>query len=333
VRHFFLRTRPEMGDLQINLKPKDDRKRASHEIALQARAMLRNIPVPKGGSLIVVEVPPGPPVISTLLAEVYHKDGATRRQIADNLKALMAKIPYIVDIDDYYGTPRPKTVLIPNRAAMTSLGVNEGQVLQSISAAMNGISVGSLNRGNDREPLNIEISLPQENRDWNGALSAMPVAISQSATGARLVEIGEIVQANETQQNYPIFRRDGLQAEMVVADLAGKYEAPIYGIFDTNKAIANHNWGALPTPKISWHGQPKDENDATILWDGEWELQIAIGGFDTDSIDFNWDCFWPRNIWRAIYGDFHDWLYRPRGDNCAKFDFISGFHSQRKNPR
>ena len=272
VRHFFLRTRPEMGDLQINLKPKDDRKRASHEIALQARAMLRNIPVPKGGSLIVVEVPPGPPVISTLLAEVYHKDGATRRQIADNLKALMAKIPYIVDIDDYYGTPRPKTVLIPNRAAMTSLGVNEGQVLQSISAAMNGISVGSLNRGNGREPLNIEISLPQENRDWNGALSTMPVAISQSATGARLVEIGEIVQANETQQNYPIFRRDGLQAEMVVADLAGKYEAPIYGIFDTNKAIANHNWGALPTPKISWHGQPKDENAATILWDGEWEI-------------------------------------------------------------
>jgi multidrug efflux pump subunit AcrB len=261
-----------MGDLQINLKPKDDRKRASHEIALQARTMLRTIPVPKGGSLIVVEVPPGPPVISTLLAEVYHKDGATRRQIADNLKALMAKIPYIVDIDDYYGTPRPKTVLTPNRAAMTSLGVNEGQVLQSISATMNGISVGNLNRGDGREPLNIEISLPQENRDWNGALSTMPVAISQSASGARLVEIGEIVDANQTLQNYPIFRRDGLQAEMVVADLAGKYEAPIYGIFDTNKAVANHNWGTLPTPKISWHGQPKDENTATILWDGEWEI-------------------------------------------------------------
>jgi len=272
VRHFFLRSRSEMGDLQISLTAKDERKRASHEIALQARSLLHEVAIPKGGSLIVVEVPPGPPVISTLLAEVYHKDSVVRRQIADNLKSLMAKIPYIVDIDDYFGTPRPKTVLVPNRAAMTSLGVNEGQVLQAISAAMNGFSVGSFNRGDGREPMNIEISLPQNERDWNGALSSMPVAISQTSNGARLVEIGEIAEARQSTQNYPIFRKDGLQAEMVVADLAGKYEAPIYGIFDTNRAIASHNWGPLETPKISWHGQPKDENHATILWDGEWEI-------------------------------------------------------------
>lgn len=272
VRHYFLRERPEMGDLQVNLSAKHHRKRESHEIALEARKLLKNVEVPKGGSLKVVEVPPGPPVISTLLAEIYGPDQETRRAIAEKVKAEMAKIPYIVDIDDYYGVPRPKTNLAPNRAMIESLGVSEGHVLQSVAAALGGVELGTMQSTNGRDPINIAIRMPNEARTMGGALNALPVAVAIDATGARLVDLGELTISQEVKSSYPIFRRDGREAEMVTADLAGTYEAPIYGIFDTNKAIEKSDWGNIPKPSISWHGQPNDETKPTILWDGEWEI-------------------------------------------------------------
>lgn len=272
VRHYFLRDRPEMGDLQVNLSPKSERKRESHEIALETREKLQTIALPTGASIKVIEVPPGPPVISTMLAEVYGKDADTRRKSADKLKELLAKIPYVVDIDDYYGTVRPRTDLVLNRAQIASLGVSESQVTQSIAAAIGGVDVGTLSAQNGRDPINIAIRMPAQSRTTNGALGAMPVAVSLSGSGARLATLGEVVTLQSNTASYPIFRRDGKIAEMVTADLAGQYEAPIYGIFDANKAIKNADWGNLGTPEISWHGQPKDESKTTILWDGEWEI-------------------------------------------------------------
>lgn len=271
VRHYFLRNRPEMGDLQVNLTPKNDRKRASHAIALEARQLLKNINIPQGGSLKVVEVPPGPPVISTMLAEVYYDKPEERREIATELKKLMAKIPYIVDIDDYYGVQRPRINITPNRPQIEALGVNEGHIMQSVGLIMNGAEVGTMARPN-LDPMAISVRLPTSERTLNGNLSSMPVAVSQSQNGARLVDLGEVMNVQNSLGSYPIFMRDGKEAEMVTADLAGQYEAPIYGIFDTNKAVENHDWGNLPKPTVKWHGQPTDESKPSILWDGEWEI-------------------------------------------------------------
>jgi multidrug efflux pump subunit AcrB len=272
VRHYFMRERAEMGDLQVNLTPKHHRKRESHDIALDAREKIKGIQLPAGGSLKVIEVPPGPPVISTLLAEIYGPDQETRRKVAEKVKAEMAKIPYIVDIDDYYGVPRPKTNFAPNRAQMDALGVNEGHAMQSIGATFNGVNLGALSGTNGRDPIEIALRLPTQDRSWNERLASLPVAISQTPSGARLVDLGEIVTPTQTQASLPIFRRDGREAEMVTADLAGQYEAPIYGIFDTNKRIKNADWGTMGAPTISWHGQPNDETKPTLLWDGEWEI-------------------------------------------------------------
>ncbi len=272
VRHYFLRERPEMGDLQVNLSAKQDRKRESHDIALEARKLLKNIEVPQGGSLKVVEVPPGPPVISTMLAEIYGPDRESRRAIADKVKAEMAKIPYVVDIDDYYGVERPKTSLAPNRAMIESLGVSENHVLQSLGAALGGVELGTLQSTNGRDPINIALRMPNEARTMGGGLNALPVAMAMDANGARLVDLGELTIAQNSKASFPIFRRDGREAEMVTADLAGAFEAPIYGIFDTNNAIKKADWGNLPKPEISWHGQPNDETKPTLLWDGEWEI-------------------------------------------------------------
>ncbi len=270
VRHYYLRNRPELGDLQVTLGPRQDRSRASHAIALDMRDRLRELSVPEGTAVRVVEVPPGPPVISTLLAEIYGPDAETRRAVAGQVRQIFDSVPYVVDIDDSYGQPRPRLRLTPDRAQLEYFGVSEQHVLDSVAATLGGQVVGYSHRGEGRNPIEIAVRLPQSSRTWSQNLAAMPVAMA--ANGSRLVQLGEVVSAQTEQGSYPIFRRDGRYAEMVMAELAGAYEAPIYGMLAVDEAIQNHDWGNLPRPAISLYGQPEDEATPTLLWDGEWEI-------------------------------------------------------------
>ena len=270
VRHYYLRNRPELGDLQVTLAPRHDRDRASHAIALDMRERLSALTVPEGTAVRVVEVPPGPPVISTLLAEIYGPDAETRRAVAGEVRRIFDSVPYIVDIDDSYGQQRPRLRLTPDRAQLEYFGVSEQNVLDSVAATLGGQVVGYSHRGEGRNPIEIAVRLPQSSRTWSENLAAMPVAMA--ANGSRLVQLGEVVSAQTEQGSYPVFRRDGRYAEMVMAELAGAYEAPIYGMLAVDDAIKNHDWGDLPRPAISLYGQPEDEATPTLLWDGEWEI-------------------------------------------------------------
>lgn len=270
VRHYYLRSRPELGDLQVTLAPRNARDRASHAIALDMRERLRALSVPEGTAVRVVEVPPGPPVISTLLAEIYGPDAETRRAVAGEVRRIFDSVPYIVDIDDSYGQQRPRLRLTPDRTQLEYFGVSEQNVLDSVAATLGGQVVGYSHRGEGRNPIEIAVRLPQSSRTWSENLAAMPVAMS--ANGSRLVQLGEVVSAQTEQGSYPVFRRDGRYAEMVMAELAGAYEAPIYGMLAVDDAIKNHDWGNLPRPAVSLYGQPEDESRPTLLWDGEWEI-------------------------------------------------------------
>jgi len=272
VRHYFLRNRPEMGDVAVMLSPKSERGRASHAIALDLRNRLAKVPLPPGGSIKVVETPPGPPVLATLLAEIYGPDPETRRAVAAEVKKIFASVPYIVDIDDSYGVPRPRLRLVPNRAQMEFFNLSEREVFDSIAAIMGGETIGYSHRGNERMPVEIAVRLPQSDRTWSERLAATPVAVTKTAGGTRLVELGEVVDAIPESGSYPIYRRDGRDADMITAELAGEYEAPIYGILAVNKAIDAHDWKDLPKPSIRLNGQPDDESRPTVLWDGEWEI-------------------------------------------------------------
>jgi multidrug efflux pump subunit AcrB len=270
VRHYYMRQRPELGDLQLTLLPKGERRRNSHAIALDLRERLRALTLPQGAVIRVVEVPPGPPVIATLLAEVYGPDAQTRRETANQLQAIFHQVPYLVDIDNGYGVPRPRLRLTPNREQLEFFGVSERDMMDSVAVAMGGQVVGYSHRGEGRNPIEISVRLPQAARSWNQNLASMPVATAQD--GARLVELGELVSAQEEAGSYPIFRRNGRYAEMVMAELAGDYEAPIYGMLDVERLVRQHDWGAIPEPQILMHGQPANENTPSILWDGEWEI-------------------------------------------------------------
>lgn len=271
VRHYFLRSQPEMGDLMVTLLPKGDRSRSSHDIAVDLRERLKAVPLPSGSSLKVVETPPGPPVLATLLAEIYGPDEATRLKTAAQVARIFRSVPYIVDIDDSFGQPRPTLKLVPDRAKLDHYGLSERQVFDSIGALLGTQVVGYAPRGSERDPLPIELALDQAQRSWSSALAATPVAV---APGGQLIELGELVTAKMEPGDQAIFRRDGRGAAMVSAELAGRYEAPIYGMLAVDDAIESFDWSAhgLVKPKVLLNGQPDDESRTSLLWDGEWEI-------------------------------------------------------------
>jgi len=272
VRHYYLRNKPEMGDLSVALAAKGDRNRSSHAIALDLRERLAKVALPAGAAIKVVEAPPGPPVMATLLAEVYGPDARTRRAVAERVKATFHAVPYIVDIDDSYGQPRPGLRLVPDRDRLEALKVSDRDVFDSIAAALGGQVVGYAHRGEGRDPLEISVRLPQSARSWGEGLSSLPVAVSQGAGGGRLVELGEVATASHEAGSTHIFRRDGRDVDMVMGELAGAYEAPIYGMLAVDKILKHADWKDVPKPDIRLHGQPTDESRATVLWDGEWEI-------------------------------------------------------------
>ncbi|HLZ01137.1 MAG TPA: efflux RND transporter permease subunit [Bradyrhizobium sp.] len=272
VRHYYLRERPELGELQVNLTGRGARKRASHEIALDLRQRLKALTLAKGTSIKVVEVPPGPPVLATLLAEIYGPDAATRRAVTREVKRIFADVPFIVDIDDSIGEPRPRLRLSIDQDRLEFFGVEQRDVYDTIGALFGGVSVGYSHRGEDRNPIEIAIKLPKRDLVWDEALASTPVPANTLPGSKTVVELGQVVKATAEQGSPLIFRRDGRFADMVMAELAGRFEAPLYGMLEVDNRINAHDWGTLPKPVISLHGQPTDESHPTLLWDGEWEI-------------------------------------------------------------
>jgi multidrug efflux pump subunit AcrB len=272
VRHFYLRQSPELGDLQINLSPKSERDRSSHAIALDLRRRLGALTLPSDSTSQVVEVPPGPPVLATLLAEIYGPDATTRRAMAEEVKQLFRSVPYIVDVGDSYGLPRPRLNIAIDQDQLEYFGVEQSDVYDTIQALIGGVPVGYSQRGAEREPIEIRVGLPKSDLTWSERLASTPVPANAQPGSKTVVELGQVVRVSRGMGSRVLFRRDGHFADMVTAELAGDFEAPIYGILAVDKLIAEHDWGKLPPPEVSLRGQPLDERTPTLLWDGEWEI-------------------------------------------------------------
>ena len=272
VRHYYIREAPELGELHLNLAARGDRTRSSHAIAVDLRSRTSSLRLPSGTVARVVEVPPGPPVLATLLAEVYGPDSATRRSIVAELKNIFASVPYVVDIDDSIGRPQPRLRLSIDQDRLEFFGVEQRDVYDTIQALFGGTTVGYSHRGEGRNPIEIVVRLPKRDLSWSELLASTPIPANSLPGSKTVVEMGEVVRATAETGSPTIFRRDGRFADLVMAELAGAYEAPIYGILDVDKRIAAHDWGALERPIVRFHGQPEDESKPTVLWDGEWEI-------------------------------------------------------------
>jgi multidrug efflux pump subunit AcrB len=272
VRHYYLRSDPEQGDLQLNLTPKSERSRTSHEIAIDVRERLRALQLPEGSTLKVVEVPPGPPVMATLLAEVYGPDAETRRAVATELRKIFQSVPYIVDDSDSFGVQGIRQRITLEHDQLEFYKVDERDVYDTVQAYLGGVPVGYSHRGGGRHPVEISVQLPKSDLTLSERALSTPVPANALPGERSIVELGDVVRIEESKASYPIFRHNGRAAEMIMAELAGEFEAPIYGILAVNDKVESHDWGALGKPEIRLHGQPQDETKPAILWDGEWEV-------------------------------------------------------------
>jgi multidrug efflux pump subunit AcrB len=272
VRHYYLRQSPELGDIQVELLPKAERNRNSHDIALDARRLLSGIDVPKGTSIKLVEVPPGPPVLATLVAEIYGPDQATRSAVAEKVEEIFRKIPYIVDVDTSRGQERPRMRLSIDQDNLEYFGLEQQDVYDTVSALLNGVDVGYSYRGEGRYPVKISVKLPASDRSWSERLASTPIPANALPGNRSIVELGDVVQNTKEESSLTRFRRDGYDAELVTAEMAGDFEAPIYGILAVNNLIDKTDWGNLPKPQVKFAGQPTDERSPVLLWDGEWEI-------------------------------------------------------------
>ncbi|WP_116135054.1 efflux RND transporter permease subunit [Tropicimonas sp. IMCC34043] len=272
VRHSYLREKPEMGDVAINLLPKGERDRASHDIALDIRQRIAALDVPAGTSLKVVEPPPGPPVLATLLAEIYGPDPETRRAVSEKVEAAFRSIPFVVDVDNSHGQSARRLRMSISTDDTEFFKVQESDIFDTISILNGGQTVGYSHRGGGRDPIPIRIERPAGERvmDEDFLTTPIPADVIPGDTG--VVELGDVVRVTEEPSSYLIFRHNGLPTEMVTAELAGQFEAPLYGMFAVRDAIDAQDWTGLPKPTIRMHGQPEDESATTLLWDGEWEV-------------------------------------------------------------
>jgi multidrug efflux pump subunit AcrB len=272
VRHSYLRAEPHMGDLQVNLAPKAERERESHEIALGLRERIAAVALPEGAVVKVVEPPPGPPVLATLLAEVYGPDAGTRRAVAAKLRAIFEDIPFIVDVDDSYGTPADRLRLTLDDAGVNFHRVDQSDAFRTVQMLYGATTVGYSHRSGERFPIPIVLARSKADRVMDERALATPIPANLLPGDRSVVELGDVVTVTREATSWPVFRRNGLAAEMVTAELAGEFEAPLYGLIAVQEAIDAADWGDLEKPALRLHGQPEDTSGPVLLWDGEWEV-------------------------------------------------------------
>lgn len=272
VRHSYLRSMPEMGEVAINLLPKGERDRTSHDIALEIRDRIMALPVPEGTSLKTVEPPPGPPVLATLLAEIYGPDPETRRRVAAKVEDAFRSVPFIVDVDNSYGQPARRLRATISTDNAEFFQVQESDVFDTIAILNGGTTIGYSHRGEGRQPIPIRVERPKGERTLDETFLTTPIPANVLPGARGVVELGDVVEVTEETASFPVFRHNGREAEMVTAELAGDFEAPLYGMLAVQDALDAQDWTGLPKPDISLHGQPEDETGPTLLWDGEWEV-------------------------------------------------------------
>jgi multidrug efflux pump subunit AcrB len=272
VRHYYLRQSPEMGDVQLNLEAKHHRDRTSHEIALDLRERLKALDLPEGTSLKVVEPPPGPPVISTLLAEIYGPDAETRRAVAERVRAAYEAVPFVVDVDDSYGVQPRRLRVELSPTDLDFYRVSEADALETLRLLNGEVTVGYSHREDGRRPIPIVMARDRSQNVLDATALSTPVPANALPGDRGVVELGDIVTVTEERASFPVFRHNGHDVIMVTGELAGDFEAPLYGMLAVADALDAMDWPEGLKPEIRLNGQPDSTETPVLLWDGEWEV-------------------------------------------------------------
>ena len=268
VRQYYLRAGGEVGELQVNLVDKHERSDQSHAIATRVRPALQEIGKRFGANVKVVEVPPGPPVLAPIVAEIYGPEAEGRRVVAKKIRAVFDKTSGVVDVDDSSIAAAPRILLLVDRRKAALLGVAQQQIVDTLRAGLAGEAATYLHDGS-RYPTAATIQLPP---DQHGELAALLQLTVRTAAG-KLVPIGELVTVSDTLREQPVYHKDLHPVNFVTGDMAGKVDSPLYGMFAMRTEIAS-----LATPGGGTMGEyfirpPEDAyRDYAVKWDGEWQI-------------------------------------------------------------
>ncbi|MBS0465727.1 MAG: efflux RND transporter permease subunit [Proteobacteria bacterium] len=268
VRQYDLRSGGNVGDIQVNLLDKHLRKDQSHAIAMRVRPALQQIGQRMGANVKVVEVPPGPPVLSPIVAEIYGPEAAGRRQVAQAVRQALQKTNGIVDLDDSAIADAPRKLVLVDRRKAALMGVPQAAIVSALHAGLSGENATWL-RDASKYPTPVVLQLPADEQGSLDALLQLPVRTSQGQT----VPIRELVTITDTLREQPVYHKDLLPVNLVVADMAGKVDSPLYGMFAARSAI-----GQITTPdggRIEEYfiRQPADPyRGYSLKWDGEWQI-------------------------------------------------------------
>jgi multidrug efflux pump subunit AcrB len=276
VRQYYLRADAEGGDLQVNLVDKHHRSEKSHAIAQRLRPALEQIAATHGARIKVVEVPPGPPVMSPLVAEVYGPDEAGRQQLAARLAQAFHATPDIVAVDTTLKENAPRAFLRVNRQRAESLGIAVATIAQTVQGALSGADAAWLHDGHSTYPVPVRLQLPRADQVGLDALLALPLraAVAPGTSGpGQLVPLSELVTVERGVIDKPLYSKDLQGVSYVFGDMAGTLDSPLYGLFNIRPKLAE---AALPgTGALGeyWIHQPSDPyRQYAIKWDGEWQI-------------------------------------------------------------
>nr|WP_211922540.1 efflux RND transporter permease subunit [Solidesulfovibrio aerotolerans] len=280
IRHYYLRTAQNEAEIAVNLRPKGERSLQSHAIAKAVRERLVPIAQRHGARIKVVEAPPGPPVLQTLVAEIYGPTDAGRQSVAEQVKAVMTATPDVVDVDWYVDDPRPERVIRIERDKALTAGIDPDRALRDVAASFSGTVAGLLHDEAAREDAPIVVRLPKRSRPDAASLESVTVA----GTDGKLVSLAQIAGITATEQPGRIYHKNLLPVVYVTGDVAGREESPIYAIGkvnDTLAALAARGEGAWQTASkaplpILWSGTPADTLGYSLKWDGEWQITYEV---------------------------------------------------------
>jgi multidrug efflux pump subunit AcrB len=269
VRHYFFRQAPHQADLQVNLLPRGERREQSHAIATRMRETLLPIAREHGARIQVAEVPPGPPVLQTLVAEIYGPDAGRRQELAADVKALLERTPGVVDVDWYVEAPRPQSRLVVDEERAAAAGVSGASIAAAVRMAGAGEPAGLLRDPAAREDVPIVVRLPREARDLD-ELRQVRVG------GPRPVALSEVTTTTAGIEPASLYHKNLLPVTYVTADVAGAQESPVYPILQLNQQIGR--W-ALPEGypfEIHTAAAPFDSSRYALKWDGEWHITYEV---------------------------------------------------------
>lgn len=272
VRHYDIRRGDNVGDIQVNLTDKGERSIQSHDIVKLMRKPIHDIAAKYNANVKLVEIPPGPPVLSTLVAEIYGPDLQQQEAIAKQVKQMFANTEDVVDVDWYVEDNQPEYKFEIDKEKAIRSGIAPAQIVATLNAALSGLTVGTLHQPQTFSQVNVVLKLSEADKSALGDIKSLKI-IGQNGNA---VPLGNLVTVSEVVKEKSIYRKNQKRVVYVIADMAGELESPFYAIAKISEKLKNLQLPSGYTLSEEYTKQPDNEDQFFLKWDGEWQITYEV---------------------------------------------------------